>query len=161
VTEPIGPRDFTAVVTFNEEVTGLEAADLSVVGGAVQSVTPRDPMTVGGVQFARNYAVAIRPDATHEGDIVISLAASRVEDPAGNGNRAAGDLSVTTDFAAPVATLSLASGVTEPVTGASFDVDISFSEPVTGLRLPAVDEHFAVTGGRVTAISPAAGTETA
>ena len=76
---------FEVTVTFSEEVTGFEAADLTVVGGTV---------TVSG--SGAQYTAVVTPSAS--GTVTVDVAAGVVQDAAGNGNEAEAQLSVTVQY---------------------------------------------------------------
>jgi len=65
------------------------------------------------------------------GAVTADVATDVAEDAAGNGNKAATQLSVTADLVAPTVTLARADSLTTPVNGA-FDITVTFSESVTG-----------------------------
>ena len=85
-----GPADtvdgaFDVTVTFTEEVTGFEPADVTVAGGTVA-------VSGSGAQ----YTAAVTP--TGSGTVTVQVAAGVVRDAAGNGNEASARLSVTVQF---------------------------------------------------------------
>jgi gliding motility-associated-like protein len=122
---------FSVTFTFDEPVTGFAAADITVKNGtasALQAVS------------ATVYTATISPTA--DGEVVVSVAANKAQDAAGNGNEASGELKRLYDVAPP--TVALATTATE-LTNKPFTVTVTFSEPVTGLALA----DFAVSNGKV------------
>nr|WP_238934480.1 Ig-like domain-containing protein [Maricaulis parjimensis] len=117
--EPVSGR-FELTVTFSENVTGLDLADISVGNGAASNLSGSGD----------SYTVDITPSS--DGAVTVDIAADAVEDDAGNGNAAASQFSIETDGTAPSVTISTASS--DPVSGA-FEVDFTFSESVTGFDL--------------------------
>jgi hypothetical protein len=85
--------------TFSEPVTGVQAADLTVVGGAVTSVT--------GSGSA--YVFFVTPAA--DGNVVVRMTADKAVDAAGNGNTAtAADVTVRSDRTRPQAAIVAVGG---------------------------------------------------
>ena len=84
---PAGTVDgaFEATVRFSEEVTGFDAADVTVSGGTV---------TVSG--SGAQYTATVTPSGS--GTVTVEVAAGAVQDGAGNGNEASAQLSVTVQF---------------------------------------------------------------
>ncbi|MEM1037721.1 MAG: Ig-like domain-containing protein [Pseudomonadota bacterium] len=123
-----GPFDLE--FTFTEDMTGLTADDFDVLNGTV--------VLTGGPKV---YTVTITPDGN--GDVSVNLPANSATDPAGNGNEAfTGTFVVTFDDEAPTVSVSDApSSVNGP-----FDLEVSFSEEVTGLTAEDLD----VTNAAVT-----------
>ncbi len=86
-----GPSDpvsaeFTATLTFNENVTGLTLSDITVTNGVVSNLNS---------QSGNLYTVTVTPTAN--GAVTLFVAANLVADSAGNGNSASNTLSVTFD----------------------------------------------------------------
>ena len=75
---------FAVDVIFSEPVTGFEAGDVTVTNGTA---------TVAG--SGAEYTATIKPN--RQADIVIAIAANVATDAAGNGNRAAADVTVLWD----------------------------------------------------------------
>ena len=119
---------FTMAVTFTEAVSGLELSDFALTNGSASNLSGSDA----------NYTVLIVP--TSDGEVTVSLAEGVATDAAGNANTASNLFTVDADITAPGVTL--ASGSPDPVAGA-FTLDVTFSEPVTGLELA----DFAVDNG--------------
>ena len=119
--EPIDPATFTL-------------ADISVTGGDA-SVLAQEGSTT------QQYTFTITPDA--DGQVTASIPASRVMDPADNGNTASNPLSVTFDRTAPGPTLS--TDAASPTNAASVTVAVDFGEPIDGATF-ALDD-ISVTGG--------------
>ena len=134
---PAGPvaGAFDATVTFSEPVTGFARSDVSVTNGAVTAFSGA----------GARYTATIAPAAS--GAVTVDVAADAARDAAGNGNEAAASWSVQADLVAPSVTVS---GPAAAVAG-SFDVTLSFSEPVTGFE----QNDVSVTNGAVTAFSGA------
>ncbi len=114
---------FDISITFSESVSGLELADLTVENGSAGDFSGA----------GTTYTATITPASG--GTVSISIAASVVQDEAGNSSTASNTLSVEfdgeEDTTAPTVTLSTAS---TSVSGA-FDVGIEFSESVTGFEV--------------------------
>ncbi len=94
LTSPATANPLTYTVTFDEDVTGFDEADLIVTNGTVASVTARD---------ARTYTVQVTP--TSAGVVTVTVDANGAVDAAGNGNLASNTVVLTfnssTDTTAP------------------------------------------------------------
>ncbi|MBP3958167.1 peptidylprolyl isomerase [Gemmata sp. G18] len=82
-------------VSFDEDVTGFDAADLIVTNGTVASVTAQD---------ARTYSVQVTPAG--QGPITVTVDANGASDAAGNGNLASNTVVLTFDDVAPAITIN-------------------------------------------------------
>ena len=134
---------FAVDVVFNEDVTGLTASDFVLENG-----------TAGALSGANGvYTLPVTPVA--EGLVRITLPANAAADAAGNGNTASTPLEVTyaplppPDTERPTVALSTAS----PTVEGAFDVDVTFSESVTGLSTADFD----VDNGLANALSGSGG----
>jgi putative Ig domain-containing protein/Big-like domain-containing protein len=108
---------FTVTATFSENVTGFDAADVSVGNGVVSALAGS----------GSTYTFVVTPTAA--GSVTVDVAANSAADSAGNGNTAATQLTRTYDATAP--TVTLAATATSPVNTA-FTVTAVFSKSVTG-----------------------------
>jgi sialate O-acetylesterase len=120
-------------VTFDKEVTGLELADFTVLGGTADSLNGS----------GSNYALTVSSTAVAGGVLSVYLPEGQVTP--GNVISNSIDLSIVTG--APVPTL--AAGDTQVAEDSSIDVDVSFDVPVSGLGLG----DFSVLRGSVVGIS--------
>ncbi|EJF11460.1 Ig-like domain-containing protein [Pontibacter sp. BAB1700] len=125
---------FTVRFTFDEAVTGFAAADISVQNGSAGNLKS---------ESATVYTATISPAS--DGEVVVSLAANKVTDEAGNGNEASAELKRLYDVAPPTVTLATTAG---NLTNAAIPVTITFSESVTGLSL----NSFGVTNGKLSSL---------
>ncbi len=98
-----GPFDVT--VTFSEEVTGFDAADVEMVGGTV---------TVSG--SGAEYVATVRPSGS--GTVTVDVGAGAAQDDASNGNLAAQQLSVVVQY-----TCSSGVAVSDPTNNAGLVAD--------------------------------------
>ncbi|MEQ6124971.1 Ig-like domain-containing protein, partial [Pseudotenacibaculum sp. MALMAid0570] len=140
---------FDVTITFDEDVTGFEMADLIVVNG-----TPSNFMTTS----ASVYTVTITP--TIDGFVTVEVPENVSQDAATNGNESSEVFEIDFDGTRP--TVVITSSVPDP-TNAAFDVTITFSEDVTGFEMSDLDlgnataSNFAGTGSVYTAtITPTA-----
>ena len=133
---------FDVTVTFTE-ANGLQttgdgafiADDLDVTNGGATVAATADPLV---------WTATVTPASDFEGNVLVDLPASRVQDAAGNASTAAVQLSVPVDTAAPTVT------VTAPDNhdgATAFDVTVVFSEAVTGFDDA---DDIAITGGALT-----------
>ena len=118
---PTTPQNsaFDVTITFAESVTGFVAADIDLSGDATATVT----LTGSGSA----YTATLTPTA--DGDLIIQVPADAAEDAATNGNIASQSHTVPVDLVPPTVTTI---GVPTEVQNDLFDVDIEFSENVTG-----------------------------
>ena len=133
---------FDVTVTFSEAVTGFAAADLSVTGGSVTSLSGS----------GSSYTAAIRPDPAGT-SVSVSVPADAAADAAGHGNTASAAFTVAVDLTAPSVAIG---GPSRPQPG-SFTLTVTFSEPVTGFDRA----DLSVTGGSATSLSGTGSTYTA
>lgn len=122
---------FTVRFTFDEAVTGFAVADISVQNGTAGNLKE---------ESATVYTATINPAA--DGEVVVSLAANKATDEAGNGNEASAELKRLYDVAPPTVTLATTAG---SLTNTAIHVTVTFSEPVTGLTLAS----FSATNGKL------------
>lgn len=111
---------FGVSIAFSDAVDGFTRNDIDVHNGSVTAFSGS----------GSRYDATIRAD--DNGDVVVSVRSGAVHDSRNRPNPPSTPLMRTADVGRPVATLSSSTRTT--VTG-SFDVAISFSEPVTGLDL--------------------------
>jgi hypothetical protein len=126
--------DQTAVITLSEASTNFVLADLSLTNASA---------TLAG--SGSSYTAVLTPAAS--GKVKLSVSAARFTDAAGNDNTASNEVSSTVDITAP--TVALSTTATSVFLGASFEVGITFSEPVTGLLAAEIT----VGNGTVTALT--------
>jgi len=112
---------FTATFTFDEDVTGFEVGDITLVNGTASAFA-----TIS----ASEYTALITP--TTDGDVTIDVAANVSQDTAANGNDAAIQYSILYDATNP--TVAITSNAPDPVNG-PFDITMTFSEAVTGFDI--------------------------
>lgn len=109
---------FTLIITFSEDVTGFELADLVVTNADLSDLAGD-----GAV-----YTVVVTPSGGSP--VTVDLAADSAVDGAGNGNTAADTYSIITDNTPPSLEISVPGEETEGVFTATF----LFSEAVTGFE---------------------------
>ncbi|MGB3496269.1 MAG: Ig-like domain-containing protein, partial [Elainellaceae cyanobacterium] len=108
---------FTTTLSFNEPVTGLEVADLTLVN-ATASLTGS-----GAV-----YEITLTPAG--DGTLSVTVPADAALDAAGNGNTASNTASAVFDGTGPSVSIADAPEIVDAMS--SFTVTITFSEEVTG-----------------------------
>jgi hypothetical protein len=120
---PTNQTIFTGIdVTFNEDVTGLAVTDFLVNGVIVSNLQGS----------GANYTVDLEL-VTGDGLKLIQVIANAAIDNSGNGNLASNLLGVNLDQTPPTSTIA---AIPSPTNQAIFtDIDVTFSEPVTGLAL--------------------------
>lgn len=121
---------FPVSFAFNEPVTGFSAAAVTVVNASLSTFTALS---------ATQYTATLSPSAA--GQVSVTVEAGKAFDAAANGNQASQVLSRNYDAAAPTVTLASAAA---PVLNAPFQVQVNFSEAVTGFGL----EDIAVSNGQ-------------
>lgn len=116
---PTNVASFPVTVTWPEAVAGFAAGDVTVTNGTVSDFA-------GATD---TWTFTVTPAA--DGEVRVSVPAGAAQDLGGNASLAATRLDVVVDTAAPGVVLSSASG--DPTRSASITVDVTFSEPVSGL----------------------------
>lgn len=121
-------------VTFDEDVTGFDAADLMLVNATVGSFTPTD---------ARNYSFTLTPTA--DGPVSATVSAGGATDASGNANVASETVTRTFDTTGPtVGVTRLTTTDTTPViSGTVGEADATVSVVVNG------QTYSAAVGGTV------------
>ena len=117
--------DFNITVTFNEEVTGFEAGDITVGNGSVSDFDgSANPV----------FTVTIHPEVD-DSDITVDIAAGVCTDTATtpNNNVAATQFSIYYDKDAPQATIT--STLTSPTNDSPIPLTIKFNMDVTGFTV--------------------------
>ncbi|MBU6315883.1 MAG: hypothetical protein KGR47_05205 [Acidobacteria bacterium] len=123
---PFTLAGYTVTATFGEDVTGVTESDFTVLNGTVQA---------GSLAGSGNaYTFTVLPAG--DGKVAVALADGTVDDLAGNKNLASAPLNRVADGTAPTAGFSSPS---KPRVKDSFTVELSFSEPVTGLTLQGLN----------------------
>ena len=136
---------FQVTVAFNEPVSGFLQPELVVSGTAGGGITAWSPQT-GGTTYIATVT------STQTGTAIFNVAADVAEDPAGNGNTAATQQTISVDMTPPTVAITLP---TVPQNGA-FDVTVEFSEAVSGF-LQAELLVSGTAGGGITGWSPQTG----
>jgi len=129
---PTAVSPIPVTVTFNENVTGFTAGDVTVTNGSVSNFVSSD---------AKTYTFSVTPAAT--GPVTVSVAAGVAQDAAGNGNAVSNTFSIT--FNGTLPTVVLTSTATSPTSDNPIPVTATFSEDVTGFSANGVT----VTNGTV------------
>ncbi len=111
---------FDITITFSEDVSGFDIADLTIGNGVAGSFS--------GSGAA--YTATITPAA--DGAVTVDIAANAGQDAATNGNTAATQFSIENDETDPTVTITTIAN--DPTSGA-FDATFTFSEDVTGFDL--------------------------
>lgn len=110
---------FEVTFEFSDDVDGFTRHDIDVYNGSVTEFSGS----------GSRYDAAIRAD--DNGAVVVSVHSGGVHDARNRPNEPSAPLVRTADVGRPVASISSTS---RSVLSGSFDVDISFSEPVTGFE---------------------------
>ncbi|MEM1322608.1 MAG: Ig-like domain-containing protein [Bacteroidota bacterium] len=114
--------NFEVQVSFDEAVTGLEAADFAISNGTA----------LGLVGLDNFYRLQVMP--LDEGEVSVALPANQAQDFSSNGNLASNLLILDhqpADFEPPTVELSTLA----PVFNGAFTVTVKFNENVSGLEL--------------------------
>ena len=123
--------DFVVTFTFNEPLDNVTFTNSDIAITGTGTATVHSGPTKSNTD-AKVYTATIRPSVA--GTVSVSLKPESVTDEVGNKLTDIGStrgITVTYDTSGPTVSLALASGYTEPVSGA-FDVSFTFNEPVTG-----------------------------
>ena len=129
-TAPVtGP--FEVTVRFSESVTGFTLTDMGVSNGTASNFKRVS---------SRTYRATITPEET--GEVRVEVPARVAEDRAGNPNRAAEPLVIEADLKGPDLTgpeVEITSAAAGPVVNGTFEITITFDEPVEGFELEDVE----------------------
>ena len=131
-TDSVGST-FAVTIAFSDDVDGFTRDDIDVYNGGVTAFSGS----------GSRYGATIR--ANDNGQVVVSVRSGGVHDARNRPNEPSAPLVRTADVGRPVASVSSS---TRSVVSGSFDVAISFSEPVTGLGLA----HIRVVNGTATGL---------
>ena len=110
---------FDAVITFTEEVSDFEQADLTLSGTATASIT--------GWSTTDDTVWTATITPTTSGEVVVSVMADVATDAASNNNTASESETVTVDVTSPEVRISVPDGVQN----SAFDAVITFTEEVS------------------------------
>jgi hypothetical protein len=127
--DPIRLQPINFAVTFNELVSGLDVADVSLAESTagISNAT----VAVSGSNPSFNVAVS---NISSDGSVVIGIRPAAVTDLAGNPSASPvnTDNSVTLDTTGPRVTLNRASTQADPTRSGVINFTVVFEEPVTG-----------------------------
>ncbi|MBP3957471.1 hypothetical protein J8F10_19665 [Gemmata sp. G18] len=107
--DPTNASTVVVTIDFGEDVTGFDAADVTVTNGT---------FTFAAVD-ARHYAVTVTPTA--DGQVTVTAAVSTAVDAAGNAN-AVGSFNFVYDATTPLVSVDASAAVTGTITGTTSDV---------------------------------------
>jgi hypothetical protein len=116
---PTADNPIPLTITFNEDVSGLTAGDISVGNGSAGNL-------LGGPQV---YTAEITPDAP-DVQVTIDLAAGACQDAAGNDNQDAVQI-LRYYSEAPSVTINQAGGQADPTNSGTINFTVVFSESVS------------------------------
>ncbi|MBN1409633.1 MAG: LamG domain-containing protein [Spirochaetales bacterium] len=121
VSDPTTESSFTVNISFTEEVTGFDLADLTVVNASASNLQTSD-----------NIDFTVDLTANAGGNVSLDIAADVATDLAGNTNNAAPSAFtiVYNDQASP--TVVITSSESDPTNKSPIPITITFSEEVTG-----------------------------
>ncbi|MEM8556742.1 MAG: Ig-like domain-containing protein [Bacteroidota bacterium] len=142
--DPTSTKPIPVTFTFSEPMTGFEAADVTVTGGTLGTLTTSDNTTFTG---------AVDPDGS--GEISVAVPVDVATDAASNGNAASNTFTIEFDGDAPVLTITTIAP--EPTVQSPFSVTFTFSEAVSGFDASDVD----VTNATLSAFAGVGDTYTA
>ncbi|GAB5527168.1 MAG: hypothetical protein Roseis2KO_50400 [Roseivirga sp.] len=109
---------FDITITFSEDVTGFDLADLTVGNGVAGNFAGSGD----------TYTALITPSA--DGVVTVDVAAAVAQDAAGNDNVAATQFSIENDETLPTVVISTMAN--DPI-NVAFDITLTFSEDVSGV----------------------------
>ena len=119
---------FTATFSFSEAVAGFEAHDITVTGGSSSDFTETTADTV--------WTASISPN-TEATRVEVAVAQNVARDAAGNTNTAAASKTTTLDTTAPMVDIEAPATVLNAA-GGSYNITVTFSEPVAGFTADAI-----------------------
>src|SRR5262249_31673113 len=131
---PTNASKITVTVTFNQAVTGFDAADITVTNGSAGPISGPSGGTV--------YTFDVTP--TNDGDLSRTVVAGAAIDAAGNPSTVSNTLTRTVDRASPTA--SITTSETSPTDLVLIPFTVTSNEGVTGFEASDIT----VTNGTVT-----------
>ncbi len=141
--DPSMATPFVLNVDFNEDITGLDATDFTVVGASLSGLA-------GG---PRNFTLSVTPNTSPAPpSLSVSLPANRVLDLGNNNNVASATFTRTLDSTPPDMTLS---SLAAPVINSAWLINVSASENITNLTM----SDFLVTNGVATSLNSVSGSD--
>ncbi len=123
-TSPTAARPVAFTITFDQDVAGLEAADVTVAGTA--------GATTATLSGGPRVFIASIPTLPNDGAVDVSVNAGVASSLLGSTNTASNTATVTYDTTGPVATVNLGTGQTTPASITPVVFAVSFDEDVTG-----------------------------
>ncbi len=156
---PTGASSVNYLVTFSEDVSGLDAADFvltatgTVAGTSVTTVTQNTASTYNVLVNSGTGDGTLRLDFADDDSVVDTASNPTGGSGAGNGNFTGGE-AYTLDRTVP-AVVSIVRANTNPTNAASVDFTVTFTEDVTGVNVA----DFALTTTGVTGASIASRTQ--
>lgn len=110
-------------IEFNKDIVDFDLSDLSVSNGTPDSLTNNVP--------SRKWTFGVTAQA--QGDVTVYLAANKVHDGAGNGNKASNQIKVKYDSVSP--SVIITSTASESTNLSPIPIRIEFSEMVNGFDI--------------------------
>jgi hypothetical protein len=135
--ESTAESPFSIAITFDEEVEGFAASDLTIENGVVNSITTTDNIV---------FTATITPESP--GEVTIQLLANAVTDLGGNGNLASNELVILFSPVKPEVVIVLEEAKT--IYNASFKIFIGFTMDVQNFEAADIS----VTNGSVSNFTP-------
>ena len=133
-------QNFTATFTFDEDINGFDVSEITVANGSASNLVSKSKSI---------YEATISPAS--EGQVDVSLAASLVDDNAGNGNVGSNVLSVNYDTTGATVIIS----ADKSSTNTDFTITFTFDEDVTDFTSSDLStdngsfSNFSATSGNV------------
>ena len=121
----IQKTDFDITITFTEEVTGFQAAHLTIIEG------PATATLKSGAPGGKVYTLTITPKTDSEDDVIMIIHKDLFKDLPGNFNAAS---SRTAPFHVDTIAPTVAIGALTMEQNEAFDITITFDEEVTGFQ---------------------------
>ncbi|WP_299988360.1 Ig-like domain-containing protein [uncultured Pontibacter sp.] len=128
---------FSITMEFSEDVSGFTATGIAVTNGTLTQFNQVD---------GRRFSALITPSAA--GEVTVQVPANAASDAASNGNLASNSLALVYDADRPG--VVLAGTAPDPI-NRSFQVSVTFSEPVTGFSTQGITVANATLSGLATA----------
>ncbi|MCK4664978.1 MAG: hypothetical protein KAT68_19060 [Bacteroidales bacterium] len=133
---PTNSNPFEITIEFNEEITGFDVGDISVINGATNNLSTSDSTT---------FTADITPTA--DGLVTINIESGVVVDNAGNPNTESNVLEI--NFDSTTLSVSISTLEYNPTNSNPFEITIEFSEEITGFDV----EEISVVNGTASNLS--------
>ncbi len=139
-TSPTKTSPIPVTITFSEDMTGFELADITVGNGTAGNL----------LGSGKIYTADITPSA--DGEVTVDIAANVAVDASNNGNTAAVQYKIGYDATRPGVTINQAADQLDPTGVSPVNFTVEFEEPINISSFTAADITLSGTAGATTKV---------